>query len=277
MNLTPYFQLLRLNKPSGGLLLWFPTAWALWIAGNSKPPALLVFYFFLGTFIMRAAGCVLNDIADRHVDPHVKRTKNRPLASQTISLQVAMGLLVVLLFIAFGILAQLPRACFNYALISITVTAVYPFCKRFFEAPQLILGLAFSMGIPMAFAAQGIAFNTTTLLLMLLNFCWIIAYDTIYAMADREDDLQIGVQSTAILFGSQDKNIVFLFQATTQAFWLVLASILQLSLLFYMIWGVGCLLFIHQQVVIRGNNPDYFRTFSSNCFYGLIFWIALML
>ncbi|MCH9757182.1 MAG: 4-hydroxybenzoate octaprenyltransferase [Gammaproteobacteria bacterium] len=277
MNLTPYFQLLRLHKPIGTLLLWFPTAWALWLAGGGKPAPMLVFYFFLGTFIMRAAGCLLNDIADRHVDPHVERTKNRPLASQKISLQIAMGLLVTLLFAAFLILSQLPKTCFNYALISITLTAVYPFCKRFFEAPQLVLGLAFSMGIPMAYTAEGVAFNTTTLLLMLLNFCWIVAYDTIYAMADRDDDLQIGVKSTAILFASQDKNIVCLFQLATQIIWLILAYTLHFNLLFYMAWAIGCIIFTHQQIVIRGSNPNYFQTFSSNGLYGLIFWVALML
>ncbi|MDX2346965.1 MAG: 4-hydroxybenzoate octaprenyltransferase, partial [Legionella sp.] len=195
MKLTPYFELLRLHKPIGTLLLWFPTAWALWLASHGKPPALFVLYFFLGTFIMRSAGCLLNDIADRHIDPHVERTKNRPLAAQQISLQAAMALLIFLLFTAFIILAQLPKACFNYALISIALTAVYPFCKRFFEAPQLVLGLAFSMGIPMAFTAVGTPLNLSVLLLMLLNFCWIMAYDTIYALADRPDDLEIGVKS----------------------------------------------------------------------------------
>ncbi|MDF1646101.1 MAG: 4-hydroxybenzoate octaprenyltransferase [Legionellaceae bacterium] len=277
MNFAPYLQLLRLNKPIGTLLLWFPTAWALWISANGKPSALFVFYFFLGTFIMRAAGCLLNDIADRHIDPHVERTKNRPLAAQKVSLQAAMGLFITLLFFAFIILSQLPKACFKYALLSVALTTIYPFCKRFFEAPQLILGLAFSMGIPMAYTAEGIALNTNTLLLFLLNFCWIVAYDTIYAMADRKDDLQIGVKSTAILFASQDKNIVFLFQIATQVLWLVLAVALKFNLLFYILWSVGCLLFLHQQYVIRGNNPNHLRTFTSNGFYGLIFWVALML
>ncbi len=276
MNLTPYLKLMRLNKPIGTLLLWFPTAWALWIAGHGKPPALLVFYFFLGTFIMRAAGCILNDIADRHVDPQVERTKNRPLAAQQISLQSALALLFTLLLAAFFILTRLPLACFNYALISVAVTAIYPFCKRFFQAPQLILGIAFSMGIPMAYSAQHTPLGVSSLLLFLLNFCWIIAYDTIYAMADRKDDLEIGVKSTAILFAPQDKNIVGLFQIATQVIWLIVASVLQLNLLFYGVWAAGWILFLQQQIVIRGRAPDYFKTFSSNGFYGFIFWVALM-
>lgn len=267
---------MRLDKPIGTLLLWFPTAWALWISAHNKPQPVLVFYFFLGTFMMRAAGCILNDIADRHVDPQVERTKNRPLAAQQISLQSAMALLIILLFSAFIILSRLPQACFKYALISVLITSIYPFCKRFFAAPQLVLGLAFSMGIPMAYTAQHTPLGISGCLLFLLNFCWIMAYDTIYAMADRKDDLEIGVKSTAILFASQDKNIVFLFQIATQIIWLVLASTLQFNLIFYVVWAVGCLLFIQQQIVIRGSFPDYFKTFSTNGFYGLIFWLSLM-
>ncbi|MDF1677557.1 MAG: 4-hydroxybenzoate octaprenyltransferase [Legionellaceae bacterium] len=277
MNLTPYIHLLRLHKPIGTLLLWFPTAWALWLASDGTPNPRLVFYFLLGTFVMRAAGCLLNDIADRHVDPHVKRTKSRPLAAKTITLQASLILLIALLFCALVILTRLPEACFKYALLSVVLTAVYPFCKRFFEAPQLVLGVAFSMGIPMAYTASGTPLNTTTFLLILLNFCWIVAYDTIYAMGDRDDDLQIGVKSTAILFASQDKNIVGLFQAATQLVWLIVAITLQFNMFFYVFWGVGCLLFIQQQRIIRGKNPDYLRTFTSNGFYGLIFWVALML
>ena len=273
--IAPYIQLLRLHKPIGTLLLWFPTAWALWLAGNPTPQ--LVFYFFLGTFVMRAAGCLLNDIADRQIDPHVERTKNRPLAAQTVRLQEAIGLLVTLLLIAFIILAQLPKTCFNYALISLALTAVYPFCKRFLEAPQLVLGLAFSMGIPMAYTAEGVALNATAALLMLLNFFWIMAYDTIYAMADQKDDVQIGVKSTAILFGTQANNIVLLFQIITQVLWIMLARINTFGPLFYILWGIGCILFGYQQWIIRGKHPHYLKVFSSNGVYGLIFWFFLML
>ncbi|MCH9764339.1 MAG: UbiA family prenyltransferase [Gammaproteobacteria bacterium] len=275
MKITPYIHLFRLHKPIGTLLLWFPTAWALWLMG--PPPIRLIGYFFSGTFIMRGVGCIVNDIADRHIDPHVERTKNRPLATRQITLQSAIILLVALLCTALLILIQLPFACFSYALIGLALTVIYPFCKRFFEAPQFILGLAFSMGIPMAYAALGITPNATTYLLILLNFLWIIAYDTIYAMADKVDDLEIGVKSTAILFASQDKNIVFLLQLATQILWLILASALHFNLIFYIIWSIGCGLFMHQQWVIRGSNPNYLRTFSSNGWYGFIFWIALIL
>jgi 4-hydroxybenzoate polyprenyltransferase len=278
MNLLAYYHLLRLHKPVGTLLLWFPTAWALWLANEGIPPISLVIYFFLGTFIMRSAGCLINDLADRHVDPHVERTKNRPLATQAVSVPSAIILLIALLFIALAILFQLPMACFKYAIISVVLTAVYPFFKRFFDAPQLILGLAFSMGIPMAYAASGVALNATTGLLILINFFWVVAYDTIYAMADKPDDLKIGVRSTAILFGNQDKNMVFLLQDLAQACWLAIAFQLHLNLMFYIIWGVASFVFIQQQYRMRTMSaPNYLQIFTSNSLYGFLFWVALML
>ena len=226
---------------------------------------------------MRSAGCLLNDLADRHVDPHVTRTKTRPLANKTVSIKNALTLLALLLLIALAILLQLPSACFKYAVIGVILTAVYPFCKRFFDAPQLVLGLTFSMGIPMAYAASGVALNATTGLLVLINFFWIVAYDTIYAMADKPDDLKIGVRSTAILFGEHDKNMVFLLQSLAQACWLILAFKLHLNIIFYISWGVSSLVFIHQQIRMRSQAPDYLKIFTSNSTYGLLFWIAIML
>lgn len=278
MNFLAYYHLLRLHKPVGTLLLWFPTAWALWLANEGMPPISLILYFFLGTFIMRSAGCLINDLADRHVDPHVERTKHRPLATQAVSIKNALILLIILLFSALLILFQLPTACFKYAVISIALTAIYPFFKRFFDAPQLILGLTFSMGIPMAYAASSVALNATTALLILINFFWVVAYDTIYAMADKPDDLKIGVRSTAILFGNQDTNMVFLLQGLAQAGWLALAFQLHFNATFYMAWGVMSLIFIQQQVRMRTmSTPDYLQIFTSNSLYGLLFWVALML
>tara|TARA_R110002126_G_scaffold273866_1_gene418553 strand:- start:76073 stop:76912 length:840 start_codon:yes stop_codon:yes gene_type:complete len=278
MNLQAYAHLLRLHKPIGTLLLWFPTAWALWFAYAGMPPISYILYFFFGTFVMRSAGCLMNDLADRHVDPHVARTKNRPLATNAVSVTSAVILLITLLCIALAILLQLPTACFKYAIISVVLTAIYPFFKRFFDAPQLILGLTFSMGIPMAYAASGAALNFTTGLLILINFFWIVAYDTIYAMADKPDDLKIGVRSTAILFGNQDKNVVFLLQGLAQACWLVLAVQLQLNVLFYIAWGVASLIFIKQQISMRTiGTPHYLQIFTSNHVYGLLFWVAIML
>lgn len=277
MNLVPYLKLIRLNKPIGTLLLWYPTAWALWLASHGKPSPLLVFYFLIGTIVMRSAGCVINDIADRQIDLHVTRTKNRPIASGEITLPSAIGLLAGFLFIACMILTQLPAACFSYGIFSVVISTIYPFCKRFLKAPQLILGIAFSMGIPMAFIAESGSLNFVTLLLFILNFCWIVAYDTIYAMADKKDDLDIGIQSTAILFGKQDKNIVMIFQAMTQLLWLIIALILHMRLDFYGFWLTGLLIFLQQQRMIRKPDANYIQTFSSNGLYGLVFWLALVL
>lgn len=278
MSLQAYYHLLRLHKPVGTLLLWFPTAWALWLANEGMPPNSLVIYFFMGTLVMRSAGCLLNDLADRHVDPHVERTKNRPLVTKAVSLPRAIILLIALLCVALVILLQLPIACFKYAVTSLILTVIYPFFKRFFNAPQLILGLAFSMGIPMAYAASGVALSTTTGLLIVINFFWIVAYDTIYAMADKPDDLKIGVRSTAILFGDQDKNMVFLLQSLAQAGWLILAFQLHLNFAFYIAWGVNSIIFIQQQYCMRVMDvPDYLKIFTSNSLYGFLFWVALLL
>lgn len=276
-NLRPYIHLLRIHKPIGTLLLWFPTAWALWFANQGIPPTSLIVYFFLGTFIMRSAGCLLNDLADRHVDPHVARTKKRPLADKTVSIKNAIMLLVILLLIALIILLQLPSACFKYAIIGVVLTTIYPFCKRFFDAPQLVLGVTFSMGIPMAYAASNTPLNPTTGLLVLINFFWIVAYDTIYAMADKPDDLKIGVRSTAILFANQDKNIVLLLQILAQACWLILAVKLNLNIIFYILWGLSFMILAQQQIRMRTKAPDYLKIFTSNSNYGLLYWVAIML
>ena len=276
-SITAYFYLLRLHKPIGILLLWYPTACALWIANQGRPPFLLVLYFFLGTFIMRSAGCLVNDIADRHIDPHVARTKTRPLATGQIRLEHAFVILIALIFMGFAILLTLPKACFVYALLSIGITVIYPFCKRFFQAPQLILGIAFSMGIPMAYAASSQTLNISAILLLGLNFCWIMAYDTIYALGDMPDDLEINIKSTAIFFGHQVNNIILAFQALTQSMWLMLAYHLKFNAVFYLAWIVSCLLLSQQQLIIRKPEPDYLKTFTSNSYYGLVLWIAVMI
>ena len=278
MKIYATLRLMRFHKPIGTLLLWFPTAWALWLANHSTPPARTLFYFFCGTFLMRSAGCVLNDIADRNIDRHVKRTENRPLACGEISLQYALVLLFILLFAALFILLQLPKACFYYALAALAISILYPFCKRFFEAPQLILGLAFSMGIPMAYAASGIQPNSTMGILMMLNFFWIIAYDTLYAMADSTDDLRIGVKSTAILFGRYGHCIILFLLAFTHGLWLWIAQINHFNAPFYALWGLGLLVFIYQHLLLSFSKEiSYSRLFSTHAIYGFIMWLALIL
>lgn len=275
--LDAYLRLMRFHKPVGILLLWFPTVWALWIANNSAPPFLLMSYFLIGTVLMRAAGCIVNDIADREIDLHVKRTSMRPLTTGEVSLAEAFSLLAILLFCAVLVVTQLPIMCFYYSMFALFITVLYPFCKRFFAAPQLVLGVAFSMGIPMAYIASGKTLDASTLVLFLLNFAWIVSYDTMYAMVDKEDDLLIGVKSTAVLLGRYDGAIILGLQIFYHALWLYLALTLRYSLLFYLFWSMATLVIIYQQRLLGQRNVEaYFTAFSTNTWYGLLMWLALM-
>ncbi len=248
------------------------------MANHGTPPPVLIFYFLLGTVFMRAAGCVVNDIADRNIDKHVARTKHRPLTSGEVSLSEAIVILFFLLFFSLCVLIQLPPKCFYYALIALFVTILYPFCKRFFQAPQLILSLAFSMGIPMAYIASNSLPNENMWILFVLNFIWIVAYDTMYAMADRKDDLQIGVKSTAILFAHHDRSIILLCQLFFHGLWIILAKLNGYSNGFYILWVAAIPILIYQQILIRTREPTRcIRAFSTNSFYGLIMWVALVL
>lgn len=201
---------MRLDRPIGTFLLLWPTLWAVWIAGDGQPQARIVFILTLGVYVMRAAGCVINDFADRNFDGRVERTRSRPLATGELSVANAMSALVLLLFIALFLVLQLNRESLYVALLALGIAAFYPFAKRFTYLPQLVLGFAFSMGIPMAFTAHQSSIPAAAGWLLLANLLWVVAYDTIYAMVDRDDDVKIGIKSTAILFGRHDKLIVFL-------------------------------------------------------------------
>ncbi|KTC78315.1 4-hydroxybenzoate octaprenyltransferase [Legionella brunensis] len=275
MNWRGYLRLMRFHKPIGILLLWWPTAWALWLASQGNPPFSLILLFFSGTVLMRAAGCVVNDIADRHIDLHVERTKTRPITTGEVGLLEAIFLLGALLLMALGILLQLPKACFYYALIAVFITVLYPFCKRFTRSPQLVLGIAFSMGIPMAFAALDHALDKTMFILLLINFLWVVAYDTEYAMVDREDDLRIGVKSTAILFAEWDKFAIGFMQSVFHLFWFALALNLH-SVFFWLCWGGATLNLIYQQKLIYKREPALcLQAFTSNNWYGLFMWLMI--
>ncbi len=272
-----YFRLMRFHKPIGILLLWIPTAWALWIANNGHPSWRLIALFLGGTVVMRAAGCIVNDIADRHIDKHVNRTQQRPLTTGEVSLIEAILLTLVLLCMALWIVIQCPILCFYYALFALLITVIYPFCKRFFDAPQLVLGLAFSMGIPMAYAASGVELNSISYLLMILNFAWIVAYDTIYAMADKNDDRLIGVKSTAICFGAYDRLAVLLLQAFVHGVWLYLGYRLHDSVHFYVGWMLGLLVLFYQQWLLEKQRPElYMRAFAWTAVYGFLMWVAVV-
>ncbi|KTD70380.1 4-hydroxybenzoate-octaprenyltransferase [Legionella santicrucis] len=271
-----YWRLMRFDKPIGIFLLWFPTAWALWLANKGMPNFKLLAFFVCGTVLMRAAGCIINDVADRNIDKHVMRTQFRPLTAGEVSLTEAFILLALLLLTALYILVQLPKNCFYIGLIALFISFVYPFCKRFLNAPQLVLGFAFSMGIPMAFVASNVSLNSEFFLLFLINFAWILAYDTMYAMTDKIDDLRIGVKSTAIYFASYDRLIIGLLQGIFHGLWLFWAIINQVNLLFYLFWLTATLVLIYQQRLIYKREPQScFKAFIVSVYYGALMWLAL--
>ncbi len=209
-SLRQYARLMRLDRPIGIWLLLWPALWALWIAGDGRPQPLAFNVIVLGVVVMRSAGCVINDWADRDLDPHVERTRERPLAAGRVAPQEALGLFVALSLVAVALVLQLNRLSQALAVVGALLTVAYPFMKRIIAAPQLVLGAAFGWAVPMTFAAQTGALPRLAWLLWLAVIIWALIYDTMYAMADRADDLKVGVKSTAILFGSADVFIVSL-------------------------------------------------------------------
>lgn len=278
VNIIPFLKLGRLNKPVGIWLLWAPVAWALWLSYEGHPPLDMVFLFFLGTVVMRTAGCVINDLADRNIDCHVKRTKERPITAQQISVKQAFVFLALLLSLALGILLLLPVQTICYAIVALMITMIYPFCKRYIQAPQFVLGLAFSSAIPMVYAASNHENLSTCLLLVVINILWTLAYDTQYAMADKTWDLQIGVKSTAILFGKLDKLMVGLLFAISHSLWLVIAFLTHFNWTFYCFWFVSGFYLLYQQCLLAQDKPEYYiRAFSSHGGYGIVLWLALII
>ena len=210
--LRQYAHLMRLHKPIGILLLMWPTAWALWIAGEGYPDLLVVFVFAGGVVLMRSAGCVINDYADRDIDPHVTRTRDRPIAAGKVTPKEALVLCAVLCLAAFGLVLLMNSLTVWLSLAGGFLAATYPFMKRYTHLPQVYLGAAFGWAVPMAFAAQTGGVPKTAWLLFVATVLWATAYDTMYGMVDREEDLKIGVKSTAILFGESDRLIIGVIQ-----------------------------------------------------------------
>ena len=277
INWNVYWRLARFDKPVGILLLWFPTAWALWMANDGLPSFKLFSLFLLGTIIMRAVGCVVNDIADRDIDKHVVRTKLRPLTAGELNLKNSLYFLAILLSLALLILICLPLQCVYLALLALAITILYPFCKRWVNAPQMVLGLAFSLGIPMVYVASNVSMNENTIVLFLINYTWIVAYDTMYAMTDKHDDLQIGVKSTAIYFADYDRLIIGLLQLFFHTIWLYWGITKGLNIYFYTLWLAAGTVLIYQQKLIRKRIPqDCFKAFLISAYYGGIMWLALI-
>lgn len=279
--LNSIISLMRLDKPIGIYLLLWPTLMALWIAGNGKPDFNTVCVFILGTVLMRSAGCVINDLADQKFDKAVARTHSRPLVSGMaghVTRVEAKITFCVLLIFALLLTLQLNFFSVGLSFIAFIFVMVYPFMKRYTHWPQIFLGINFSFGIPMAFAALEATIDLRTVILFLANACWIIAYDTQYAMADREDDLKIGVKSTAILFGQYDCLIIGLFQVITVSLFIALGKLLKVG--FYYYCGIFCavLLFIYHQYLIKNrNSAACLNAFKHNHYVGLVLWVGLIL
>jgi len=271
-----FWQLTRMNRPIGSLLLLWPTLWALFLAADGLPDWHVLVVFVLGVLFMRSAGCVINDFADRKVDGHVKRTANRPLPSGLVSSKEALTLFAVLVVCSFLLVLTMNTLTIMLSGIGIVLAIAYPFMKRVTYLPQFVLGLAFSWAIPMAYAAESNQVPPEAWLLFVINALWTIAYDTQYAMVDRDDDLKIGIKSTAILFGRFDKLIIGLLQLSVLTLLIVLGSQLALSSVFY--WGVlaAAGFFVYQQWLIKGREREAcFKAFLNNNYVGGLVFIAI--
>ena len=273
-----YCRLMRIDKPIGSLLLLWPTYWALWLAGGGLPGGKLLFVFTSGVFFMRAAGCVINDFADRNFDGHVKRTCQRPLPSGALSESEAKTLFVLLVALSFVLVLTLNALTIWLSVAALTLAWIYPFMKRFTHLPQVVLGMAFGWSIPMAYAAVSESLPLSCWLLFAANICWTVAYDTQYAMVDRDDDLRIGIKSTAILFGRYDRLIVGLLQLMTLLLLSLVGSLNQLGAPYY--WGlllVGGMFVYQQRLIVQRARPACFQAFMSNNYVGLILFLAIWL
>lgn len=272
-----YWRLMRFDKPIGILLLLWPTWWALLIAGEGRPTLKNALIFSAGVILMRAAGCVMNDIADRDFDPHVERTRSRPLASGELGTLQALGLFLVLMTLAFLLVLMTNALTVKLALVGAALASTYPFFKRFTHLPQVALGLAFGWGIPMAFAAETLAVPAIAWWLLGLNTVWSVIYDTLYAMVDREDDLAVGIKSTAILFGRFDVLVTGLLMAVMVLMLLATGLHLGLAWPWYAGVAVAAGLFARQLYSIRARDREAcFKAFLNNNWVGFVLFLGLV-
>src|SRR5277367_5863674 len=276
--LEDYARLMRLDRPIGIWLLLWPTLWALWISSRGKPNPRIFLIFVVGTVLMRSAGCAINDYADRSFDPHVARTKDRPLAAGRISTLEALVLFAVLSLTSLLLALQLNKPTLLLAAVGGFLAISYPFIKRFLAVPQMYLGVTFGWGIPMAFEAQFERVPQVALLLLLANVLWVTVYDTIYAMVDRDDDLKIGVRSTAILFGDSDRHIIAVLQVMTLLSLYLVGRMIHMGGWFDAGLIAGALFFLYQLWLIRGRDrAACLRAFLNNNYFGMSVFIGLAL
>ncbi len=276
--LSNYAQLMRLDKPIGTWLLGWPTLWALWLAGAGHPDGGIFIVFVFGIVIMRSAGCVLNDFADRKIDPYVERTRNRPIASGAVAPMEALTLFVALALIAIGLAAMLNRQAQLLAVIAAGLTVIYPFIKRFLSIPQFVLGMAFGWAAPMAFAAQTGQTEQLAWLVFGTALVWAVIYDTFYAMADREDDLKLGIKSTAILFGDADLFVIGGLQILMLLALLFIGNMAGLGIWYFTSVFIAAVLMVYHQWLARDRQPaNCFNAFLHNQYIGMIIFIGIVL
>lgn len=273
-----YIHLIRADRPIGTYLVLWPTLSALWLAGNGHPSLKNIIIFCLGSWLMRSAGCAINDFADRKVDGKIARTKDRPLATGEISPTQALYTSAGLCVIAGLLVLQTNQTTVLWALAAAATATLYPFMKRFTHLPQVVLGIAFSFGIPMAFSAENAPLSPAIYVLWLANVIWIVAYDTFYAMADRDDDLAAGVKSTAVLFAHRDRSITAIMQLTVILLLQYACWQLGLGAITFSGIGIVCACFIYQQYLIRERDTaNCLRAFQNNHLALLALFIALVL
>ena len=276
--LRNYAKLMRIDKPIGVWLLLWPTLWALWLAGEGHPDQGLFVVFVFGVFVMRSAGCVLNDYVDRKIDPYVERTRTRPIASGAVAPGEALVLFVALALIAVGLATMLNRPARMLAIVAAGLTIAYPFIKRYVSIPQFVLGAAFGWAVPMAFAAQTGQVSQLAWLVFGVAVTWAVIYDTFYAMVDRDDDRKLGVKSTALLFGEVDLFVIAGLQLLMLAALIFVGLRAALGFWYYLsVAGAACLMAYHQWLARDRQPAGCFAAFLNNHYIGLIVFIGIVL
>lgn len=276
--LQDYGRLMRLDKPIGTYLLLWPTLWALWIAAKGFPQQSVLIIFVLGVYFMRAAGCIINDYADRNIDHQVLRTRERPLTTGRVSTAEAFTLVFLLVTASFYLVLLTNKLTIGLSVVALLLAATYPFMKRYTYLPQVVLGAAFSMSIPMAFAAETGQVPFIAWLIYTANVLWAVVYDTIYAIVDRDDDLRIGVKSTAILFGDADKLIIGILQLLTFGALLIVGYRAEMGHWYYVSLSLVAVLFLYHQYLMKDHDRDRcFRAFLHNHWVGMIVFIGILL
>ena len=276
--MNAYIRLMRLNKPIGTYLLLWPTYWALFLSAKGWPDIDLLIIFTLGVLVMRSAGCVINDYADRNIDQNIARTKDRPLITGEVSPESALRLFVFLLIIAFGLVLLTNALTIKLSLIALALATLYPFTKRWTHLPQVVLGVAFGMSVPMAFSAQTGSIPLSAGWIFLATIVWTLIYDTFYAMADRDEDIKIGVKSTAILFEKYDQMFITLLQILLIIVFVVIGNLFNLGSIYYFSLVIILIFMIYHQFLMKKRQKElFFKAFLNNNFIGMTAFIGIFL